>query len=266
MARAECFTVHRVLSSVSDTFRILAKCVSYYLSHIVTRRFRVSVPIEFDHDRFSAKWRIVDTPRGKRRLHSYPVTEGVGKTLSIRNARPIDPWFLREEFLKAKTESDILEFLDEAGQWHHDWPSPGSIEDFAEWQQIIRKMLLLRPRQWGALGGRFDREKLEEVVELPQLINFSWTDGGLCASVSVQGALEVLVLSVYIDHLRAVKFKICARPDCEQVFPLESKHKRKYCNWDCAHVEAVRRARRNARTQPNAGRSRFRKQAPQKAR
>ena len=49
--------------------------------------------------------------------------------------------------------------------------------------------------------------------------------------------------TITIDLLRKVKSHRCQRKDCNAPFP-ESKRRKLYCCWNCAHVEAVRSQRK----------------------
>ena len=60
--------------------------------------------------------------------------------------------------------------------------------------------------------------------------------------------LDSVLLSILIDRVKKSKAQKCARPDCRIVFTSENKHKRKYCDRNCAHVESVRRDRERRRT------------------
>jgi hypothetical protein len=65
--------------------------------------------------------------------------------------------------------------------------------------------------------------------------------------LTVSGCEQAIRVTITLDLLRQVKYSICARPDCQTPFAVESQHKRKYCCQYCAHIESVRRQRRAAK-------------------
>jgi hypothetical protein len=59
--------------------------------------------------------------------------------------------------------------------------------------------------------------------------------------------LDSMALTLSVDRALGAKVRKCARPDCRTMFSVLSKHKRKFCCWECGHLEAVRRQRRKVR-------------------
>jgi hypothetical protein len=59
--------------------------------------------------------------------------------------------------------------------------------------------------------------------------------------------LDSLLLTLSVDRAMDAKVQKCARPDCGVSFSSTGARKRKYCTWDCGHLESVRRQRRKVR-------------------
>jgi hypothetical protein len=211
----------------------------------MAQRNTLMLPVELVDDREAREW-LIEEDRGRKFLTSKLLTKGKGDALRLVAPPAADAWTLRDQFLQVNSQKDeeIIEFLNRAGSWHHDLRSPGTIEDFGDWQRIIRALMLTPPARWEALEKRFDPEKLCLVLEPHQPVEFGWNGKRLGAYVLVQGVLDAISLTVHYDHIRGAKFKSCARPDCGLPFTVESRHKRKYCTWYCGHIESVRKNRK----------------------
>ena len=94
------------------------------------------------------------------------------------------------------------------------------------------------------LRWRHDREHLNT---LPA--RFEWSNGRPIAVLEAVTGWEIMVAHTHADLLAGAKFQICKRRDCAIPFPVTTNHKRKYCEWGCAHLESVRKARREEKKQ-----------------
>jgi hypothetical protein len=65
--------------------------------------------------------------------------------------------------------------------------------------------------------------------------------------VTVTDARHMLLTTVYVDVIRGLGFKYCRRHDCKAPFALTNNHEKFYCSQHCAHLENVRKKRREAR-------------------
>lgn len=68
--------------------------------------------------------------------------------------------------------------------------------------------------------------------------------------VTITDGLQMLLATVFTDLVRGLRFKYCARADCGRLFPVKSRHKRKYCCQPCGHLESVRKQRREEKRKP----------------
>lgn len=69
----------------------------------------------------------------------------------------------------------------------------------------------------------------------------------LRVSVIVESLLEAVLATVYLDKLIGIDYHLCALPDCQKLYEVNSKHERQYCSQACAHKASVRRRRAEAK-------------------
>lgn len=208
----------------------------------ILKRLKKRMPEEFANDVI----RVLICERPKHLLDSYEAY------------RRIDPWPMRDEFLRARTLAHLAAFLNKYGAfgtgmepradvggeygritWKPHIVLPGEVRKH---QEAIKSGLKSGAAKW------FEHVDFE-LYSRPDFPHFVHT------LYDIQSSLYA---TVTIDFLRGVKFRSCARTDCGLLFKLESRHKRRYCGQYCAHLESVRRTRRKhrrARTSPGRIRS-----------
>lgn len=64
----------------------------------------------------------------------------------------------------------------------------------------------------------------------------------MAVSATVQEALITDLIFDTLSNLRS-RSAFCVRPDCQRLFQKDTKHERKYCSSECAHIESVRKFR-----------------------
>ena len=162
-----------------------------------------------------------------------------------------DPWLMRREFMQLPEANDaVLSFANRWGAWNvgalsvHTYPfrlnefikleSRPWIEclsPFLVWQerQRLKAAMLAPPEEWlsrnASLGFTASRQRF------PYL------------GVKATTCLRAIEITITLDHLRNVRSRICARPDCDNIFTVESNHGKVYCDQYCAHLVSVRRNR-----------------------
>jgi hypothetical protein len=143
-----------------------------------------------------------------------------------------DAWQLRDAFLKLDpAESSVLAFLNQWGRWtYQDYTQLYKILEFRE---KIRRALLSPSNEW--LSGYESNLDLETRSRYPNLL------------IQTEMCEKAIRATITLDLLRKIRFKTCARPDCQQHFQITSQHKRKYCCQYCAHLESLRRNRVSSR-------------------
>jgi hypothetical protein len=142
---------------------------------------------------------------------------------------PADAWQMRDDFLRLEgTGTSALTFLRKWGKWGSGWVE---VREMISLQSAVREALTSNPTKWFA-SSKSSLSLWRQTVEYPYF-NLR-TD---------QCALAIRI-SVTIDLLQRVKFKICARRDCAAPFSVTSRHRREYCSQYCGHLESVRRGRK----------------------
>ena len=165
----------------------------------------------------------------------YSVSE-----LTYKRDESFDPWRFRETFLAAP-----------ADQWKR-FPIQEEKrnrlvgkEGFQKWQRLLRKAMVLPPKDWLALRDEFDLLMVWHLMH-PISFNVDWEKEIPVARVPLSGVLETLIATIQLDKLQGAQFKVCARADCNNPpFRVEARQK-EYCSYDCAHLAAVRRSRARA--------------------
>lgn len=58
--------------------------------------------------------------------------------------------------------------------------------------------------------------------------------------------IDSLLLTLAVDRVQKAKVRKCERPDCRVLFSTATRHDKKFCCWNCGHLESVRKQRRAA--------------------
>ena len=171
----------------------------------------------------------------------------------------LDAWKVREDFLSLKSEADFLGFLNRVGRFSAGMaPDSGlwDLKDLKGWQQVFREFLKCSPAMWPnyfvtletaspGFNASLIAMEVKVCLETRLHIRLSWERRS--AVIRVLEAVSAILVTIYIDHLRGLRFRFCARRDCRRPFEITSRHKRKYCQQYCAHLESLRRMRNRRR-------------------
>jgi hypothetical protein len=77
-------------------------------------------------------------------------------------------------------------------------------------------------------------------IEFP--LSFELTDFA-SGVVTLTDAYHTLLATVFFDVASGLRFRVCQRADCGQLFSVRTRHEKKFCCWYCAHITTVRRNR-----------------------
>ena len=212
------------------------------------------IPVSIDFQAHRCQWQI-DDGRGEfvveteqLPLHFDEVGELIEKPERIK-AVSLNPYEVREEFLKASSPDEILRFLRKTGRFTLD--TAIKYADFKDWQAQTRLLMVNPPTKWANLISKDFLFMLRSHDSFR--IAFIWSDHGYSGCIAVLNTLHAIVATVQLDHLRGAKHKFCKRQDCGLPFEIVSRHRRRYCSQYCAHIESVRRLRarrkRSSKTQ-----------------
>jgi hypothetical protein len=160
----------------------------------------------------------------------------------------LDPWKVRERFLKLKrSDNELLGFLNDTGRWDSSL-GPHAIENIWGWQDAIKDMLLHQGRDWQEIIS----EHLNAYLALAGLaaymdVEFRFSEGTCWVELTPYGCIGALLATVLLDRSGGARFRICRRSDCQELYQVQSRHRRKYCSQYCGHLESVRASRKPKR-------------------
>jgi hypothetical protein len=151
--------------------------------------------------------------------------------------KPADPWAMRDAFLRVPHEkTNVLAFLNQWGSW--DTKEYLRLQDFTRFQKTVRRWLVSPPERWfEEFGEEADRSILGLFPDEKSKYPYFWAGTHRCR--------DAILTTITFDKFRGIKFANCARPDCPNPpYEITSKHGRMYCSQYCAHLESVRRKRK----------------------
>ena len=246
----------------------------------------VGIPVTVEYLAMPCKWELkpledvwINRPEGRvpdRLIESdkYP------PAVAHMHAEYHDPWKVRAAFLGLESEQEILGFLNQVGRFTPSmgikWRVTGhwDVDDFRCWQRMFRKFMKRPPDRWNQAVERLAVPGVDHLMRrvLQASRKFAiqfrwrserqteWKGAPHLAVIESQDALNAMLATIYLDHLHGTKFGFCARPDCGRAFEVSSRHKRKFCEQYCAHLQALRRMRKRQKTERQnrrAGRERL---------
>jgi hypothetical protein len=168
-------------------------------------------------------------------------------TTNLPKVRHVDVYQLRDRFFEIVSPEQGLHFFTEygifGGEQRNSFNLGLTYADLVLWQELLKECRLSDPSDWEALAERYSR--LRHVGDILQIPEFSiGLEPHLQLRLQCECIRDAIMAATYLEKLRDVKSSMCQRLDCGVVFNHESRHHRKYCSSDCAHLEAVRRNRK----------------------
>jgi hypothetical protein len=232
----------------------------------------INIPIRFQFFRTPCVWEIrTVTRRFAVGVRSESVRMLFPKRmLPGREPQLLDGWERRDEFFRLpQTENALLGFLTEVGVWTakrdytEDWskevkrhiqeghPLPIPVNGLWAWRETLRKVMVNKKGFTEDLAPP-PRTLLEAQMRLSASPSNQFT---MCLDLSshsegvitVTNAHHMLLTTVYVDIVRGLGFKYCRRSDCKALVPITNNHEKFYCSQPCAHLDNVRKKRREAR-------------------
>ena len=179
-------------------------------------------------------------------------------TLDSRAVTFPDAWDVRSTFLELRDEHDFLGFLNQTGCFF----SSGTYEDnqswrltdFAVWQRALTGFLRRQPEVWEKRLDLVEPNGTEimRAVRLHRCFTVQFGQGRSAPFIA-RNTFSAILATIYLDHLRGARFRLCARPDCRKPYEIESNHERRYCTQYCASLESLRRKRSQANNRNDFG-------------
>lgn len=162
-------------------------------------------------------------------------------------SRVKDAFDLRQSFFEIRTAEDAIAFFQEFGPYqlkNH----LGNVTQSVKLSQILSRAEFFRnalfQRSTEKIGGHFSGSSLQEGLEniylwqnLPIELAFRQPMSAVVRCKDVEDALRA---TVFLDRLRGMPWKQCARVDCGKPFEVKGKRVKLYCSDRCSHLQAVR--------------------------
>lgn len=165
-----------------------------------------------------------------------------------------DGWEVRRRFLSVQTPEEVLRFLNEVGNFF--WNRGFSFAAFQSMQRYVERCLMASDTStWSAKDPNVRELYLQQGVALSKYIDYPpkpWlrlhSDRPVALLVE-SDAVGAIWATLWLDHFLGARYGSCERSDCRtRFFEITSRHSRKYCSTDCAHVMAVRKSRERSET------------------
>ncbi|MGB8480468.1 MAG: hypothetical protein WCE63_16810 [Acidobacteriaceae bacterium] len=181
---------------------------------------------------------------------------GRGKAASISLVRPKDTpthsWALGLYGLAGSFT------LDEA-QKQEDSPMSDIEADLKKecsaWRALLRDALQMDYADWKRLASKHRTAWVNELLA-PLPLTIETRRGAPMARVVCQSLLDVLIVTTQLDGIRGLRWRVCKAERCGELFQVGNYDNKIYCDYECAHGQAVRDSRRRAAIKKAKKRSR----------
>ena len=218
---------------------------------------KCNVPTRLDFVPSNGSWQFGEGTKATEKLLFLSFPDEMEILLATQGGTPyprraaIAPWKLRERFLNLKhSDDELLRFLNDTGRWDQSL-GPFRPENIWRWQDAIKHMLLHPHRQWQDIVAQYLNPYVGfQGVNAYLDVHFTPSDEAFWLQLAPFGCLGALMGTVLLDRSERARFRVCARGDCRQLYRLQSRHRRKYCGYDCAHLQSVREARKRKKGHP----------------
>jgi hypothetical protein len=174
-----------------------------------------------------------------------------------RRVRVKDPFVVRSQLFTIETPNQALAFFHEFGpmeiddsDYRNQTASSVPFSWVAERRDFYRDALLTRPIKFVDENPDFDND--DEVFNNFHLwhnlsldLLFQQPMKAIAYCKDVESALRA---SVFLDRLRGLPWRACARDDCNKPFELPPRRVKLYCSSECAHLQSVRNYNERQRT------------------
>jgi hypothetical protein len=118
-------------------------------------------------------------------------------------------------------------------------------EECSGWRALLRDALQMDYADWKLLAQKHPAEWVSELLA-PLPLTIEARDGAPRARVVCQSLLDVLIVTTQLDGIRGLRQRVCKADGCGELFPVRNYEHKIYCNYECAHRQAVRESRKRA--------------------
>jgi predicted RNA-binding Zn ribbon-like protein len=118
-------------------------------------------------------------------------------------------------------------------------------EECSGLRALLRDALQMDYADWKQLASKHPAEWVRELLA-PLPLTVEAREGAPMARVVCQSLLDVLIVTTQIDGISGLRQRVCKADGCGELFPVRNYEHKIYCNYECAHRQAVRDSRRRA--------------------
>ncbi len=118
-------------------------------------------------------------------------------------------------------------------------------DECSGWRALLRDALQMDYADWKQLASKHPAEWVRELLA-PLPLTIEGRDGAPMARVVCQSLLDVLIVTTQIDGIRGLWQRVCKAEGCGELFPVGNYDHKIYCDYECAHRQAVRESRKRA--------------------
>jgi hypothetical protein len=114
------------------------------------------------------------------------------------------------------------------------------------WRALLRDALQLDYGDWKQLETKHSAAWVSALLT-PLPLTIETREGAPTARAVCQSLLDVLIVTTQLDGIRGLRKRICKADGCGKLFPVGNYDHKIYCDYECAHRQAVRDGRRQKR-------------------
>jgi hypothetical protein len=119
-------------------------------------------------------------------------------------------------------------------------------QECSGWRKLLRDALQMDYADWKQLATKHPARWVNELLT-PLPLTVDATGGAPTARVVCQSLLDVLIVTTQLDGIRGLRQRVCHAEGCGELFALGNYEHKLYCDYECAHRQAVRDGRRRKR-------------------
>jgi hypothetical protein len=116
----------------------------------------------------------------------------------------------------------------------------------AGWRALLRDALARDYADWGLLEKTHQAEWVRALL-MPLPLTIETREGAPIARVVCQSLLDVLIVTSQLDGIRGFRQRVCKAEGCGELFAVGNYEHKIYCDYQCAHRQAVKDGRRRKR-------------------
>lgn len=118
-------------------------------------------------------------------------------------------------------------------------------KECSAWRALLLDALQMDYADWKRLASKHPAAWVNELLA-PLPLTIEARNGAPMARVVCQSLLDVLIVTTQLDGIRGLRWRVCKAERCGELFQIGNYDHKIYCDYECAHRQAVRESRRRA--------------------